>query len=80
MRPGGAHKNSIQAEYGRIMICELALYINLSKEPWTERDFKHGRFAEKRCEELYPRQAPCLKKFIKVSRLTYRAVCGGHND
>lgn len=57
------------------MICELTLIINLSKEPINSDDNRNKEVATKRCSQLY-KDAPCLKKFIKVEANVYRAICG----
>lgn len=49
--------------------------LNISKEPWIPRDYIEMDVARARCSSLY-NDAPCLKKFIKVRELTYRAICG----
>lgn len=57
------------------MICAVVLLINLSAEPWNKADKDNQDHATVRCGEKYP-DSPCLKKFIKVEPLMYRAICG----
>jgi hypothetical protein len=58
-----------------ILFCPAPKLINLSNEPWNERDKWQLEQSMKRCAQLYPR-SPCVKKFIKVESLMYRAICG----
>lgn len=55
--------------------CAIAIVINLSKEAITPNDELAMTAAAKGCQERY-KDAPCLKKFIKVEPLVYRVVCG----
>jgi hypothetical protein len=57
------------------MICALAMFINLSQEPFNPRDFQEYTAARPGCARHYP-EAPCVKKFIKVEHLMYRVICG----
>ena len=57
------------------LLCAVTLVINLSSEPINSQDEVNMGVAAKRCGELY-KDAPCLKKFIKVEPLMYRAICG----
>ena len=43
--------------------------------PWTDYDTKHLVRANSQCKVYYPK-SPCLKKFIKIRRGQYRAICG----
>lgn len=56
-----------------ILAC-VTMIINLTSV-WTDRDQEHLDMAKVRCQQIYP-DAPCVKKFIKVKKLTYRVVCG----
>jgi hypothetical protein len=62
-----------------VIVCVATKLINLSDEPWNKRDMQSYRNAHKRCRLLYPK-SPCLKKFIKVRPLMYRAICGGEDQ
>lgn len=55
--------------------CPRTEIINLSNEPWNNIDQSNYEVALKRCPKLYEK-SPCLKKFVKVKRQTYRATCG----
>jgi hypothetical protein len=57
------------------MLCELVILVNLSTDPWNKDDDKNKDVASKRCAVKYE-DAPCLKKFVKVEPLMYRAICG----
>ena len=61
------------------MICASIIIINLTAGAFTQIDLRHLRFAQKRCPIIKP-ASPCLKKFIKVENLVYRAVCGPEQD
>lgn len=54
--------------------CALSTILNLSMEPINDRDLQEKEAASKRCFYIYP-EAPCLKQFIKVRPLIYRAIC-----
>lgn len=58
------------------MMCTTVLLINLSTQSWNTSDMLNKAIAQKRCSVLYKKEAPCLKKFIKVEPLMYRAICG----
>ena len=55
--------------------CPETELINISKEPWDDRDDQEYVVVKKRCKVKFP-NSPCLKKFIKVRPLMYRAICG----
>ena len=57
-----------------ILACIATIVINLSNEPFNDTDRQNQKIASERCAVHYP-EAPCLKKFIKVEPLVYRAIC-----
>lgn len=57
------------------MICAIVLIVNLSKEPIVNRDLEAVNIAKQHCGELY-KDAPCVKKFVKMEPLVYRITCG----
>lgn len=57
------------------VICAVTLVINLSLYPINQQDKENQAVAAKRCVVHY-KDSPCLKKFIKVEPLVYRAICG----
>lgn len=58
-----------------MIACLLPIIINLCSEPVNARDIQEEKIAAVRCAQIYP-DAPCLKKFVKVRPLIYRAICG----
>lgn len=60
-----------------ILECIATLIIN-NTNTWNKDDQEHLERAKVRCGEIYF-DAPCLKKFEKVERLTYRAICGAES-
>ena len=56
------------------ILCGNPIIINNTNE-WTSHDQKTFAFSQKRCGIIYT-DAPCLKKFIKISFKNYHAVCG----
>lgn len=57
------------------VICVATMVVNLSNEPINKIDIQSMNHAKKRCPKIYPNN-PCLKKFTKVEKLVYRAICG----
>ena len=60
-----------------LYICAVAIMINQSPEPWTDRDYANMHRAKKTCKKVYKQ---CLKKFIKREPLNYHAICGGKKE
>lgn len=57
-----------------VYICVATIMINMSNEPWNDRDKRNMKNAEKTCAISYE---DCLQKFIKKEPLNYNAICGG---
>lgn len=55
--------------------CPQTIVHNMSGIPWNKEDSVHAKIAEKNCAKKYS-EAPCLKLFVKVEPLVYRAICG----
>lgn len=58
-------------------VCAAIIMINMSDEPWNDRDERSMKSAEITCHKKYD---DCLQKFIKKEPLTYNAICGGKKD
>ncbi len=58
-----------------ILACLTTALVNLSNIPWNFEDRQNQAIAQSRCGTIYP-DAPCLKLFVKVEPLMYRAICG----
>ena len=58
-----------------LLLCPPTKWVNLSKEPWNDRDKYEYNIASNRCPQKYLK-LPCVKKFIKVRPLMYRVICG----
>jgi hypothetical protein len=56
------------------LICSAVILINISSEPWNDRDMRELRTSKTRCQANYPK-SPCLKKFVKKGKLWYYGVC-----
>lgn len=56
------------------MICIAVILINQTPN-WTKFDQVTLERAKTRCGYYY-KNSPCLKRFIKVKELQYRAICG----
>jgi len=57
------------------MICAAVVFINLTSFPINEHDKKTLESAKQHCPKVY-KNSPCLKKFVKVGKQDYRALCG----
>lgn len=57
-----------------MLVCATSTVINYSNV-WNKDDIKNLNIAKSHCKEIY-KEAPCLITFIKMSDLTYRAICG----
>lgn len=57
------------------LICPTVILINLSNEPWNDRDMRELKTSKTRCQAKYLK-SPCLKKFVKKGKLWYYGVCG----
>jgi len=56
------------------MICIAVIIFNQTPN-WNKFDQATLTRAMSRCSYFY-KDSPCLKKFIKVKELQYRAICG----
>lgn len=57
------------------LVCPVVILINLSDEPWNDRDRRELNTSKKRCVLIKP-DKPCLVKFVKKGKLWYRGICG----
>lgn len=55
-------------------LCAAIILINMTAN-WSDFDESTLNRAKIRCKQLY-KDAPCLKKFTKKNKNTYRAICG----
>lgn len=59
------------------LVCSIGRIIDKTGGTWgTEQDVAALRTAKARCESYYGKEAPCLKKFIKIQDGIYQAICG----
>lgn len=63
------------------LVCAPTIKINKTKHPWNEHDNKTMKRSTKVCstDERYI-DFPCLKKFIKVGKQDYHAICGSSRN
>ncbi len=57
-----------------MLACTTKL-VNLTKFQWNDFDYSSLKTAKFRCAKIYY-NAPCLKKFIKIRKQDYNAICG----
>jgi hypothetical protein len=57
------------------LICAATLWINLTNFEWNTHDKKIYNRAKSVCVFKY-KSNPCIKKFIKSDKRTYRVICG----
>jgi len=55
--------------------CPDTKMVNPSKLTWNQEDYKVLDRAEIRCSQLYSK-SPCVKIFIKRTKMDYSVVCG----
>ncbi len=58
-----------------LAICAVAVKVNMTQFPWNDFDQESLIRASTRCKHFY-KDAPCLKKFVKVDKQDYHAICG----
>lgn len=56
--------------------CAEPIIQNKSNYRWNRLDDEELVYAEQRCGEIYPSDAPCVKKFTKTDENTYSTICG----
>jgi len=54
--------------------CAAPEVLTHTPEDWSNADQRAYEIAQKRCSHYYP-NSPCLKRFIRLEQLRYRAVC-----
>lgn len=55
--------------------CPQTILVNNTGVDWTVRDKENLAISKTRCVVHYS-DAPCLKKFTKISFQNYHAICG----
>ncbi len=59
------------------ILCAIPLFINMSKEPWKDKDFMIFSNAVKTCDsDSRYKGNRCVKKFLKMEPQVYRVICG----
>jgi hypothetical protein len=60
-----------------LALCGPTTITNKSNESWNDMDQQNYELAVKcrRCE-MYYKDSPCMKYFIKKEPLTYNVICG----
>lgn len=59
------------------MICTTLLLINLSGQPWTNKDITIVTQAEHTCNKIYK---TCVSKITKKDSLLFEVRCGVRNE
>lgn len=57
------------------MACPATEIVTYTPEAWSGADQRAYELAGKRCRYYYS-YSPCLKRFIRMEQLRYRAWCG----
>jgi hypothetical protein len=60
--------------FAMAMSCAAPIIENKTNLPWNENDQWNLDLAIPKCKELYPK-SPCLKRFFKIGKQAYRAIC-----
>jgi hypothetical protein len=59
--------------------CPATEILTYTPEGWSHADQRAYETAQKRCVNFYP-NSPCLKRFIRMEQLRYRAWCGSESE
>lgn len=60
------------------LLCAATIWINLTNFDWNDHDKKIYKRARDVCYTKY-KDNPCVKKFIKSGKKSYRVLCGVEN-